>query len=73
VSLPDLLIFEDDLKKRNQIHCQYLCGLGYLGLRNFQTAKQVLSAVLSQDASHFGAKTHLKLLESLLDNSSQLI
>lgn len=73
VSLPDLLIFEDDLKKRNQIHCQYLCGLGYLGLRNFQMAKQVLSAVLSQDATHFGAKTHLKLLESLLDNSSQLI
>ncbi len=28
VSLPDLLIFEDDLDKRNYIHCKYITGLG---------------------------------------------
>jgi len=29
VSLPDLLIWEDDLTFRNRIHCLYLQGLGY--------------------------------------------
>src|SRR5699024_9409491 len=28
VSLPDLMIWEDDLNKKNQIHCLYLIGLG---------------------------------------------
>ena len=32
VSLPDFLIFEDNLEKRRQAHCHYLIGLGKLGL-----------------------------------------
>lgn len=65
VSLPDLLIFEDDLQKRNYIHCKYIAGLGYLGFRNFKEAKKIFSAILAADSMHFGAKTHLKLLNEL--------
>ncbi len=32
VSLPDLQIWDDDLTKRNRQNCQYLIGLGELGL-----------------------------------------
>ena len=32
VSLPDFLVFDDDLNGRNRIHCQYMAALGYLGL-----------------------------------------
>ena len=32
VSLPDFLIFEDDLSRRNNVFCGYLMGLGLLGL-----------------------------------------
>ncbi len=32
VSLPDLLIWDDDLNVRNRLHCEYLIGLGQLGL-----------------------------------------
>lgn len=32
VSLPDLQIWEDDMNKKNQILCNYLMGLGHLGL-----------------------------------------
>ena len=31
VSLPDLLIFEDDMQKRHEQYCHYLMGLGHLG------------------------------------------
>jgi tetratricopeptide (TPR) repeat protein len=62
VSLPDLLIFEDDLDKRNVIHCKYIAGLGYLGLRKYKLAAYLLQTVLIEDAMHVGAHTHLKLL-----------
>lgn len=32
VSLPDFLIFEEDYTLQNRVHCQYLMGLGKLGL-----------------------------------------
>jgi len=62
VSLPNLLIFEDDLKVRNQVHCDYLCGLGSLGLGNEMGAKDCFERVLSNDNMHFGAKTHLAMV-----------
>jgi tetratricopeptide (TPR) repeat protein len=62
VSLPDLLIFEDDLSLRNALHCRYLTGLGYLGLRQLPAAEAALAAVLSQDRRHAGAHAHLHLV-----------
>jgi tetratricopeptide (TPR) repeat protein len=65
VSLPDLLIFEDDMDKRNFIHCNYMAGLGYLGLHQFADAERALQTVLKNDAMHFGAQTHLRLMDRL--------
>lgn len=59
VSLPDLLIFEGDLQEKNTIHCQYLIGLGLLGLKKYNEAKQAFDIALKFDAMHFGAKVHL--------------
>ena len=42
VSLPDLVIFDDDLNKRNKIHCLYMEGLGYLGFATGATGKEML-------------------------------
>jgi len=33
VSLPDFLVFEQDLDLRNKIHCHYMMALGYSGLK----------------------------------------
>jgi len=60
VSLPNLLIFDDDLNRRNYIHCQYISGMGYLGQGDFTSAEKAFHNVLENDAMHFGAKTHLK-------------
>lgn len=58
VSLPDLLIFEDDLQKRHEMHCHYLMGLGYLGLTNSEKAEAEFELVLTEDPYHLGAFVH---------------
>lgn len=65
VSLPDLLIFEDNLSLRNRIHCKYISALGYLGLRQLEEAKKLLNEVLGEDKVHFGAATHLRYLYNI--------
>ncbi|MBI1282671.1 MAG: DUF5107 domain-containing protein [Anaerolineaceae bacterium] len=60
VSLPDFLVFDEDLDKRNQIHCHYMMALGYLGLGTTQEAAQYFQAALSEDAYHVGATVHQK-------------
>lgn len=63
VSLPDLLIWEDDFQKRNTIHCYYLMALGYLGLKKYDEAKTYFDKVLKMDINHQGAHIHRKMCE----------
>lgn len=58
VSLPDLQLFEDDLDKRNQIHCTYLIALGSYGLGELERAQDAFRKVLEQDPAHVGAALH---------------
>jgi tetratricopeptide (TPR) repeat protein len=63
VSLPDLLVFDQDLNQRNKNHCHYLVGLGNLGLNHgrLQEAEKFFNMVLQKDINHFGAALHLKM------------
>lgn len=67
VSLPNLLVFEDDLELRNKIHCYFMRGLGHLGMGSNDQANQAFTTVLSLDAEHLGAKQHLELANQLLN------
>ncbi len=62
ISLPNFLVFEEDLNQRNQIHCHYMIALGYLGLREFATAQTHFDKVLQLDANHLDAVLHRQLL-----------
>jgi len=59
VSLPEFLVFDDDLDRKNQINCRYLMGLGQLGFGKMAEARRQLRKVLSLDPSHQGARLHL--------------
>lgn len=61
VSLPDFLVFEDDLNRRNEIHCRYMLGLGMLGLGRTEEAEIRFNEVLRLEAGHQGAMIHLKM------------
>jgi tetratricopeptide (TPR) repeat protein len=67
VSLPDLMIFDDDLTKRNRVHCHYLIALGQLGMGQAAEAKAHLDQVLAMDAAHQGAWVHEKMLQRTTD------
>jgi hypothetical protein len=67
VSLPNLLIFEDDLKARNQVHCYFLQGLGSLGLHDTERAQKAFAEVLKLDAGHFGARIHQNMINQITE------
>jgi tetratricopeptide (TPR) repeat protein len=58
VSLPEFMVFEDDLERRNEIHCRYLMGLGYLGLGRSTAARRQLRRVSELDPAHLGVRLH---------------
>lgn len=66
VSLPDLLVFDQDLDLRNRIHCHYLMGLGHLGLGQATQAEEHFQAVLAANANHLGAFFHRKMNRLIL-------
>ena len=65
VSLPDLLIWEDSLDRKNEIHCKYMLVLGYLGLGEQEKAERYLADVRDLDINHQGIQA-LQSLMSLL-------
>ncbi|WP_054025045.1 DUF5107 domain-containing protein [Bacillus sp. FJAT-28004] len=58
VSLPDFLVFEEDLNKRNVIHCRFMMGLGFLGLDRKQDAVDQFDQVIKMERNHQGAIIH---------------
>ena len=52
VSLPDLLIWEDSLDRKNRIHCLFMLALGYTGLGDKTRAERYLKEVEAMDINH---------------------
>lgn len=61
VSLPDFLIFEDDMDKKNKAHCHYLMGLANLGLNDRGEAKRQFEKALEYDFNHQNARLYLAM------------
>ena len=62
-SLPNFLLFEDDLEKRNRIDCLFLRGLAHQGLGRIAEAREDLREVLHLDRNHIWARGTLRGLE----------
>jgi len=62
VSLPEFLMFDDDLDRRNQINCRYLMALGFFGRGQRGQALRELTSVLRLDPAHLPAQIQLRTL-----------
>jgi tetratricopeptide (TPR) repeat protein len=60
-SLPNMLVFEDDLSRVNQIEGFFLDGLGLAGLGRTREAQLCFSRVLELDPSHLDARQRLRV------------
>jgi tetratricopeptide (TPR) repeat protein len=49
VSLPDLVIWDDDLNNRNKVHCYYVMALGYSGLGNDAESEKYYNTIKELD------------------------
>ena len=56
VSLPDLMIFDENLNQKNKVHCLFMLGLGYLGKGDNENARKALDEALSLNPNHPIAK-----------------
>jgi tetratricopeptide (TPR) repeat protein len=59
VSLPDFLIFDEDLNVKNQAHCYYLIGLGNLGLKDNTKAYDAFKKVLQLEHNHMNCRRYM--------------
>ena len=64
VSLPEFLVFDDDLDRRNRINCRYLMALGLWGLGKTGPARREFKRALKLDPGHLPARLHLRMLGS---------
>ncbi len=55
VSLPEFLIFDDDLNRRNKAHCYYLIGLAKLGMGKRAEAAEAFDEAVRLDGNHQNA------------------
>ena len=62
-SLPNLLLFEDDLEKRNRVEAMLLSALASDGLGDREKAVQLLRRVTQEDPSHLFASEMLAWLQ----------
>jgi tetratricopeptide (TPR) repeat protein len=62
-SLPAMLLFEDDLQKRNTVNATFLSAQAWLGLGDTQKARQLLNEVMHLDRNHPHAADLLADLE----------
>ncbi|MBN2279624.1 MAG: DUF5107 domain-containing protein [Candidatus Marinimicrobia bacterium] len=65
VSLPDLMIWQDDLNKKNNLHCQYLIAMGNLGLGKTEDFDKNITKILKDNCYHQGAFV-IQQLEKIL-------
>ena len=70
VSLPDFLVFERDLNRQNQLHCNYMMALGYFGLGEFEKAHACFDEALKIQPNFYGAWSHKQLLEEQIGEMS---
>lgn len=61
VSLPDFLIFEENMEAKNKAHCYYLMGLAHLGFDDKKKAAEAFAKALELDFNHQNCRIYLEL------------
>lgn len=61
VSLPDFLVFDENLNKKNKVHCLFMKALGCLGKGESEQAADCFERAYGLEKYHFGLNSYLAL------------
>ncbi|MBQ7596109.1 MAG: DUF5107 domain-containing protein, partial [Clostridia bacterium] len=61
VSLPDLLVFDEDLNLKNRLHCMFMKALGLFGKGEKEKSKKLFEKALAKNPNAFQIATHYDL------------
>ena len=62
MSLPDLLVFDEDLDKKNCLHCLFMKALGLYGKGRKAESRALFEEALSENPNVFQIATHYRSL-----------
>ena len=62
VSLPDLLVFDEDLTLKNKLHCMFMKALGLFGKGKKEKSEELFKEALEINPNTFQIATHYKFL-----------
>ena len=70
VSLPDLIVFNNDLQAENQVHCLFVKAMGQLGLhligeKPMNDFDETIEALLQKNPAHSKANLFKKMAKTL--------
>ena len=65
-SLPNLILFKDDLEKRNRVDALFQLALADLGEEKRMDAAEKLRSVLELDCNHLAAQAELSRMDAIL-------
>lgn len=58
VSLPDFLVFDEDLDKQNKVHCLFMKALGMFGKGEKEKCFEILNEAFALEKYHFGMNSY---------------
>ncbi len=66
VSLPDLLVLDDDPVKKNRVHCSFMKALGLYGQGDAESSREYFARAMHDDPGAFAPSSTYALLFGLL-------
>lgn len=65
VSLPETVVFKDDMQANHEIYCEYVIGLGYLGKKDYKKANEIFTDILAKRPDYIGAQRHKNFIDRI--------
>lgn len=66
VSLPETVVYKDDIQANHELYCRYVMGLGYIGKAEYDKANAIFDEILAKRKDYQGAIRHKNLIKYLL-------
>ena len=65
VSLPETVVFKDDMQANHELYCEYVIGLGHLGKKDYDKARSIFNAILAKRPDYIGAQRHINFIDRI--------